>query len=79
MKWSFYRWFVLFSFFYESKLLLGDGGVIKFIKKIVINERNSDQRHDSSIYTIDLYTDCDDDISNVLFCNSPIGYWICHK
>jgi hypothetical protein len=45
-----------------SKPLTDDRGVIKLIIRIVIDERESDQRHDSLVYAADSYIDCDDDI-----------------
>jgi hypothetical protein len=47
--------------------------------KIVIDERDSNQKCDLSIYAANLYTNCDDDISKMLFCNSLRGYWVCHR
>jgi hypothetical protein len=47
--------------------------------RIIIGEKDSGQRCDSSVYAAYVYADCDDDTSKVLFCDSPIGYWVCHK
>ena len=35
-------------------------------KRVVVNKRDINQIHDLSVYAADLYTNCDDDISNVV-------------
>jgi hypothetical protein len=59
-----------------SKLFIDDGGVIKFIKNYHchIDERGSNKEHNSLVYAAYLYTNCDDNISKIFFCNSPRGY-----
>jgi hypothetical protein len=47
--------------------------------RIFIDEIDRNKTRDSSSHVVNLYTDCDDDIFKVLFCNSPRGHWVCHR
>ena len=47
--------------------------------RIVIDERDSDQRRDSSVYAVNLYTNCNNDILKVWFCNNPKNYCVYHR
>ena len=48
-----------------SKLLTNDGE-LSIDKRVIVNKRDINEIYDLSVYAAYLYTNCDDDISNVV-------------